>query len=557
MKKICLSLMFFLIVFSVKVNLTFVAVAEKAYVNVNLDDSFEDDKIMVVLSHEASMVNKKYTINDFPEINCLEVEDLSYPILEMAYKNEVGRFDNEGNLLINNKPFRRIIALHLSKQDKLEVIEGIKILDKRRDVFSAEPSYMNGQCNALPNDSRIGYQWAIDKIQLDDAWDIETGANTVKVGIIDTGIDSSHPELSGRLDTVLSSDFTTDDPVELPFVDRIGHGTNVAGIIAASTNNEEGIAGVCWNVKLVSLKVGNVIGGMSAYALKRALIHAQSNKIPIVNMSIDTTDPDISLRTAIETYEGLIITVAGNDNYDLTNSNYRAYPAAYDYDHIIVVGASTINDEKWEDSNYGSTKVDLFAPGHNIYTTRAPYSENMKYEYVSGTSFAAPFVTGVAALIKANASYLYPTEIKEIIMNNVDQSYNFLNKCVSGGRLNAYKALSSIEHTHEYSYQYLNKNSHILTCRCGATSGLRQGHAISIDDVGKTYANCLGCGYLLNLNSDSAVIMGITSPSVIKVSLNGSYILSNQMIVLVDEDVRAYLNGTLVFYNKSGNLNTE
>ena len=119
--------------------------------------------------------------------------------------------------------------------------------------FSVSYADSNSIRSAFPNDMGYvsGEQWAINKISLPSAWEIEKG-NQLLVGIIDSGIDATHPDLQGRIDTTLSQSFVEGyNPLE----DATGHGTHVAGIIAAKTNNSIGIAGVCWNVKLVSLRV--------------------------------------------------------------------------------------------------------------------------------------------------------------------------------------------------------------------------------------------------------------------------------------------------------------
>lgn len=535
---------------------------QKIYTNINFEESFILDEVIVVLSNEKSLINKKYTIYDFPEIECNEVIDDTFPLVEKIQKQQMGIYESPDELVINRKTFNRILVIKLKKAGKFEVVEAIRKLEKREDVVSAEPNYLNGNSCQVSNDVLLSEQWAINKIQLPDAWDIETGSATVKVGIIDTGIDISHPDLENKVNVSLSRDFSNAYDYELPCVDEANHGTGVAGIIAATPNNNAGIAGVCWNVELVSLKIDITTIGFPTYRVSQALTHAQYCNIPIVNMSLGFPQEDNCVRTAIENYSGLVIVAAGNDNYNLSTYNY--YPATYDYDNIIVVGASKENDCKADFSNYSQNYVDLFAPGVDICSTRSSSSldlnnppepvnpdeqpDNGIYYNFSGTSFAAPYVTGVAALILSNAHYLYPSEIKGFILDNVDRLDSLENYCVTSGRLNAFKAISAITHDHEYNCKYLNKNNHITICRCGAMLGLPQGHAISIDDAGKAYANCLGCGHLLNLSFDSAVIMGII-PYVIKKTENGSYILSNGLIVLVEQDVSAYLNGTLTFYN--------
>ncbi len=152
-------------------------------------------------------------------------------------------------------------------------------------------------------------------------------------------------------------------------------------------------------------------------------------------------------KAAIKSYPGLFICSAGNDNANTDSDVHNNYPSEYDLPNIISVGASKKDDGRRKTSNYGKETVDLFAPGEGIWTTTAKGG----YASSSGTSIAAPFVTGVAALILAKEPTLSMSEIKETIIRNVDKVAAFDGLCVSGGRLNAEKALKNIHH-HNFIY---------------------------------------------------------------------------------------------------------
>lgn len=296
--------------------------------------------------------------------------------------------------------------------------------------------------------------------------------------------------------------------------DPNGHGTHVAGIIGACGNNNKGVTGTCWNVKLASLRVINKGGyGYISYFMQ-ALDFANRNNIKIVNCSLrwwldntyfDTTTTE--LNAAIEDYGGLIVCAAGNE-YTNTDSDNTVYLANSDANNIIAVGNSDANDLKASDSNYGTKTVDLFAPGENIYSTLTGGGYGCK----SGTSMAAPFVTGVAALMLSYNPTLTATEIKNIILNNVDTSSSLSGLCVTGGRLNAYKALSNTTHSHLYgvNYKYTSNTYHKAYCVCGAYES--QFHYTDRDHLNSSAntAVCLGCGATIDLSKSPILMTGLS-----------------------------------------------
>ncbi len=410
-------------------------VEEKKYYNGTIDDDFSSDKIIVILSKKETNKYKNYTISDFPEIDCKSVIDLTSSSNELL-KNENNNSNEQ--VLIDSKKFNRILCLELSQKSKENVLIGIKELEKRKEILSAEPCYFV-ETMAIPNDSRISEQWGLSNANVYKSWDISQNANQVIVGVLDTGIDASHSDLTNNiyresnhnLETTLHRDFTTgvESGTEiLEPIDSNGHGTHVAGIIGACGNNNMGISGVCWNVKLVSLKVLNSEGKGDIAWIVNAINYAASNNIPILNCSLGSPIGSAALENAIESYQGLLVCAAGNsgDNIDVDS----IYPASYDYDNILTVGAidSNNNRSNWKGftnlwglfgdkaSNYGQIAVDVYAPGTGILST---YLDNT-YKEKSGTSMAAPFVTGTAALLLASNSNLTTDELKNAIINGAD-----------------------------------------------------------------------------------------------------------------------------------------
>lgn len=298
---------------------------------------------------------------------------------------------------------------------------------------------LNFSYASYTSDTYIDNQWAIEKIELNKLWKIITGTNSVKVGIIDSGIDGNHEDLDSNINSSLSECFSS---ATNPLTDLNGHGTHVAGIIGAEGNNNQGISGICWDVDLISLNISDQYDYVDQDALADAVEYATLNSIPIINMSISGGIYDSDLEDAIDDYPGLLVCCAGNEGLNLGNNvyHYLSYPSCFLSSNIISVGNSTIDDEIGTNSNYGSLAVDLFAPGTSIYST----IPNSDYISKSGTSMAAPMVAGVAALLLSINPNLSTNQLKSAILDGVDTFSSFSGKCVSGGRLNAYKAALNV-----------------------------------------------------------------------------------------------------------------
>lgn len=197
----------------------------------------------------------------------------------------------------------------------------------------------------------------------------------------------------------------------------------------------------------------------------RAIRYAIDIDIPILNLSFGWSGDDIeerydpALNTIIDAYPGLVVCCAGNENQN--NNSLPHFPSNCSADNLIAVGASTQNNTKWADSNYGSWTVDVFAPGENIATT---FVNGIGSN--DGTSLAAPFVSGIAALILSQHPSLSGAQLRDIIMDSADTYTALSGKCVTGGRVNAYKAVTSdLAHTyvaHRYTYA-----KHKCECECG------------------------------------------------------------------------------------------
>ena len=252
------------------------------------------------------------------------------------------------------------------------------------------------------NDPLAPEQWGWHRIGADHAYEYGNFGSGIVVAVLDTGINTSHPDLSGNIIEGWNYVDNNDD-----VTDNDGHGTMVTGIIAAMANNSVGIVGVASNVSIMPLKVLSTSGG-SWIDLDRAILRAAHSGARIITMSLggEYSRLSMAMEAAINhAYQDgcILVAAAGNDN-----NSEPFYPAACE--NVIAVGAIDQTSIKASFSNYGNY-IDFCAPGVNIVTT----SKNGNYVYGSGTSFAAPFVAGVIALMISK----YPQLTNEQIISTL------------------------------------------------------------------------------------------------------------------------------------------
>lgn len=494
-----------------------VGTEEKFACKATLEDEFADNRVMVVLDNETSLAVDEFSTSMFAGIRCKEVQSLTTAkeakvqekMNDIATElNDVAVARNAAEIVTTENVmkiaatdeylsgYRQVLCIELEETGKQKVLDTIAELEKQDGVAYAGPDYVLTVASNIPYDPYYlgGDQWAIDKIRLPDAWDIATGSPSVTVAVIDSGIDADHPDLSGRINSFRSRDFTSGEEVKPIIVaDALGHGTMVAGVIGAIGDNGVGICGTCWNVTLVSLKVIDSSGYGYTSRVSMAINYAELWSIPIINMSlswVNGTDDDDeyydqALLWAISAYSGLFVCTAGNDWMSIDSS--IVYPTNYNLSNMIVVGASDENDAKCSFSNYGQTSVDLFAPGTWIYTT----SSTGGYVADDGTSLAAPYVAGVAALLLSMDSSLTAEELKAIIERNVYEVTGLANYCVTGGRLNAVQALSDEAlHTYTTCSQWTIWYHRMYCSDCQRY--ILRCHTIEVDG---NVAFCGDCGY--------------------------------------------------------------
>ena len=297
----------------------------------------------------------------------------------------------------------------------------ISSLQSDPDVVYAEPNYIRHIC-ATTSDPSLSSQWGLPKIQAPLAWDIGTGTGSVIIAIVDTGVNYNHEDLNGKV--IKGWDYQGDSNP----MDDNGHGTHVAGIASASTNNGVGVAGVAWNCKILAVKVLDGGGNGNDVNCSLGIRYAANNGARVINMSFGGPNYSSTLNDACSyAYSKgcLLVAAAGNDG-----TSVKFYPAAYD--SVLSVGATNDSDTRATFSNYGDW-VDVSAPGDNILSTY-----NNAYAYGSGTSQSAPFVSGLAGLLYS----LYPYWPNYYAAETIKVSAEAIGNQGIGGRINAYKALT-------------------------------------------------------------------------------------------------------------------
>ena len=392
---------------------------------------FDDSSVLVVMDQTAGEVNKHFSKSFFGDVAISSVEDLTEVSPEY-----VGNIDGER--------FHQILKLELAYHDKSYVLQAVEKINQIDGVKVASPNYIGELC-ATVNDTNYSQQWGLNGssgIDIEGAWDITTGSREVRIGVIDSGI-SPHEDLNANLGT--GWNFVEGSSVSTNTDDLVGHGTHVAGIIGAIGNNQTGVSGVCQEVTLVPLKItDNLTWSVSAAvrAITRAAeLWGTQDQIDLLNLSATAPSPDYALSFAIENYPGVVVCAAGNGALDLNGIRHGydidddpLYPACFELENVITVGALTSAGARWEGSNYGIDSVDIYAPGDHILSTfptaiceagnctNEDGSIHLRpgYHYNSGTSMATPHVAGVAALMLSIEPTLSAERIKEIILDTAE-----------------------------------------------------------------------------------------------------------------------------------------
>lgn len=238
--------------------------------------------------------------------------------------------------------------------------------------------------------------WGLKAIKADQAWDTTQGDSGITVAVIDTGVDMTHPDLAGNLDTANALNVLE---AGRPVDDDFGHGTHVAGIIAAVGDNRQGALGVAFKTRVMPIRVLGVDGSGTLADLVYAIDHAVAKGAHVINMSLGSPDRSELEGEAIKDAlaKGVVVVAAAGN--EATTGNYAEYPASYP--GVLSVGAVGPDLKRAPFSNFNSS-VTVVAPGVDIFSTLpVRFGKDNPYGYLSGTSMAAPMVAGAAALVLA------------------------------------------------------------------------------------------------------------------------------------------------------------
>jgi subtilisin family serine protease len=359
----------------------------------------------------------------------------------------------------------------LSQNQDLELAEKIAENENVAYVEANTILSINEEEKLFPNDPQFSRLWGLhnkdrDKdIDAPEAWKLHRGSQTIKVAIIDTGVDTNHPDLlsniwknpgemgldaqgadrsknkvdddgNGYIDDVMGWDFVENDPTPQ---DGNGHGTHCAGTIGAQGNNGIGVAGVNWSVSMVGLRFMNAAGSGSLADAVKAIEYGTALGVDVMSNSWGGGGYSQTMERAIQKAgeKGILfVAAAGNDGLD--NDKVPHYPSSYTADNLISVAATDDRDGLASFSNWGARSVHIGAPGVGIYSTY----KGGGYATLSGTSMATPHVAGAYALLKARLPGETMENLKKILLSTGESIPALTGKTLTPVRLNIYNALS-------------------------------------------------------------------------------------------------------------------
>ena len=417
------------------------------------------------------------------EMALSEARASSRPEVLVKFKNGVSRSTIEAltrrlNDLVEDRIENATGWEAIDDRDNADVATIVAEYSKLPEVEYVEPNFEielsevaegNPLIPVLPHDPQFNEQWALSNsgqrggtqgadISATLAWATTTGDDDIVVAVLDSGVDYRHEDLASNMwvrpsslapyqDNELGAvddlnGFNAIDNVSDP-MDENGHGTHCAGIIGAEGENNLGIAGVNWNVKIMPLKFMNAGGfGTTKDAIEAINYVIERKKagvnVRVISASWGSTMKSRALEDVIrKAYENDILFVAAAGNASVNNDRSPHYPSSYNVPNVVSVAALDRNDQLARFSNYGLKSVAVAAPGVDILSTWL----GNQYEEKSGTSMATPVVSGVAALILAENPRMPVDELRSKILGAVDPLPVLKGKTVSGGRINAAKAL--------------------------------------------------------------------------------------------------------------------
>jgi subtilisin family serine protease len=377
-----------------------------------------------------------------------------------ASQNEINQINSElGGARI--KGLGRIRA-ELRRLENLTVEEAISRYRNHPKIQYIEPNYIF-EAEEVPNDPMFPQLYGMQNtgqtggtagadIHATQAWDVFTGSSGALVGVIDTGVDYNHPDLSaniwtnpgeiagngidddlnGYIDDIHGYDFINNDGDPM---DDHGHGSHVSGTIGAVGNNGIGVAGVSWTIRIMGLKFLSASGSGSSADAVEAINYATMMGVRLTSNSWGGGGFSQALLDAINAADAAgILFIAASGNSGVNTDTSPHYPSSYASPNIIAVAATDHNDNLASFSNYGAITVDIAAPGVNILST---FPGN-QYGSISGTSMATPHVSGALGLVFGRFPAIGHLNARSLILNFADPKPQLAGKCVTGGRLNTF-----------------------------------------------------------------------------------------------------------------------
>ncbi len=407
-----------------------------------------------------------------------------------AYGQEIGSADEErvsGEYIVASDwdlsglsaggPIAEVIFagpnLALVRAEKGASLSDVKgVLDEEADSYEIQPNYVYS--SSAVRDPFYSVQWGLYNTEGGADIDFDRAVSFIEktrpdmgqtvVAVIDSGFDYTHEDLAdntwvngdeipgnkrdddknGYIDDIYGYDFTADGPLtDSPASREYEHGTHCAGTIGAVSGNGIGITGIASVTDSVSLMNLKVLAGRqgtgSTFDLIRAIRYAEENGADICNLSMGSYSDDDILYQTIKSSDMLFVCAAGNDGLNL--SYVPIYPGCYNLDNVICVGNMRPAGNLNRLSNFSSRYVDIAAPGTNIYST----TPSSTYGSMSGTSMAAPFVSGTAALLHSYYSQISAADLKGLILNQADVRSALSGKVSGKKSLNVYRALSAYD----------------------------------------------------------------------------------------------------------------
>ncbi|WP_416149793.1 S8 family peptidase [Salipaludibacillus sp. HK11] len=385
--------------------------------NSGLDLSFSESEATVdELSARRKIPELKWDLYLSSELENTTKEEMKKGevVVVLAEEVEPEKWAEDHDVFLLDQMGKTVVVRDLTK----EADEMMNQWDHDPSVKYMEPNYnfkkqtsnkasTSSKPIDLPNDELYDfYQWNLKQMNLEGVWNETQGSEGVPVAIVDSGIDPEHRDLQERVVKGYNA-FENNES----YFDDNGHGTHVAGIFGAVTNNEDGIAGVTWNAPILAVKVLDDEAIGNSFSIAEGIYWATDNGAKVINLSLgDEHDSEVMYEAIRYAYDNDVVLIAatGNDNVETP-----MYPAAYD--EVLAVGSTNQNRERSFFSNFGD-HTDVTAPGEHIPST----FPGGQYVMMSGTSMSAPHVAGIASLIRSQDEDLTNEDVYEKIRVTAD-----------------------------------------------------------------------------------------------------------------------------------------